>query len=315
MRSLLLLSCVVTASPGAEEPQAPLGGAVKLEIDAAGVTVAIPGREPRRYSSLAELARAHPALQGEFSVAREAPAAGPATVLPADPERKGKTARIAQGEIAALELVRFLADFTGLPVAFEAGAAPLSGLEIQVPTAIPAADGQLVKGLLAASGVRVTERRLPDGQRLLEISAPAPAPGEQVLQEVPVLRIGPEAGSRRGAEEPAGLPRGTRQALGFGAAKARYATLLLEPVPEILLAQIDLPAGRGLLVSDIDLEASRGRPDLAVLRRHDIITHIGETPIDSPERLADTLNGLAPGETFRWRLLRKGVLVLLNARR
>jgi S1-C subfamily serine protease len=95
---------------------------------------------------------------------------------------------------------------------------------------------------------------------------------------------------------------------------ARVAGLVLGPVPEAVRAQTRLGRGEGVLVEEID-EKSRGRPDMAPLRRFDVVTRVADRPVGSAGDFVKALNELEPGEKFFYRLLRGGVTLIVPARK
>ena len=85
---------------------------------------------------------------------------------------------ISPGDIPALDFLRFLSDFTGLPVLIDTRQAG-SLQEITVANNITAADDELVKTLLAANGITVREQVLDNGRTVLRVSAAGATPAQQ----------------------------------------------------------------------------------------------------------------------------------------
>jgi S1-C subfamily serine protease len=95
----------------------------------------------------------------------------------------------------------------------------------------------------------------------------------------------------------------------------RVAGIVLAPVPEPVRAQTSLKKGQGVLIVELDRNAVQGKPDLAPLELHDIITHVDDLTVTSPESLVKALNALEPGQVFQYRLLRGGMTRIVPAKK
>jgi hypothetical protein len=91
--------------------------------------------------------------------------------------------------------------------------------------------------------------------------------------------------------------------------------VLLGPVPEILLAHLDLRAGFGLLVRAVDRKSASSRSDLAALKQYDVITHVDQDRVGSVKDLRQASERRIRGETYHLRVLRKGTVRILRVRR
>ena len=264
------------------------------------------GKSPRRFRSLAEIAQSIPGVRGEFVVMK-----GPAAVeldgtVAARQGRKGKTARIAKGEIPALELVRFLADHTGVPIIYDARDRALAQKVVVVPAVIEQAGYELVKKILESNGFRLSEWKTRKGEPalLLESSALATAPREPEARPIVVLNQPGRGGLQ---------PRLTAKRRGASHSDfQKYAGLVLCQIPDRVLAQVDLDSGRGVLVDEVNRELAAGRRWIAVFKRYDIITHVDGARITTAADFVRILNSMKPGEPFQLRVLRKGITRILR---
>lgn len=238
------------------------------------------------------------------------PAEGAKAVLESRPGLKGERVDIEAGEIPTLEFARFLADYTGLPVLHDAGDKALLG-SISIAAPVRNAGDDLVKEILAVNQIRVTEKRV-DGEvmALLIESTGASAAGEE-----PVARPIWSASLELPRGPAASGTREVRIAEGPEALPGHYHGLVLVRVPEVVSAQVDLPHGRGVLLEDIEAERLEGRHELKVLKKFDIVTHVGDTVVASPRDVMAALEAATPGEAVEFRLLRKGVHKIIRARR
>jgi hypothetical protein len=288
---------------------APLSSKPRLSLSEQGIILAMPGREPRRYSSLADLLQEVPELEGEFVIGGREPsqkkAPGTKKAVRADPARKGKAIRIEAGEIPVLEFARFLADYTGLPVVHDSRDKGLSDGVIVVPAPIDAADDELVRKILSKNHVRVTERQVGTRRAIILESLDASS-GSGEPEEDPIVIVGGLGTGRSGT--PA-----RRVARGPEAPTGTYAGLTLGPVPDMVRAQIDLAEGRGVMVVEVDEKASKKRPEVALLKSFDIVTHVRDVPVSTAEKFVDAVNSVGRGESFYYRLLRKGTTKILRA--
>jgi len=315
----LLLAAMPASSvgqdPGAAKPHLTLG------VD--GFILAETGKAQRKFGSLEELVDAVPGLRGEFSVkAREdAPAGrGGASRTPARqdllegrPGRKGEKIRIEAGQIPVLELARFLADFKGMPVIIDSGDKTFEGT-IMVPAAVPAADDALVTRMLEAGHFHLRESKLREGTQVLLIESSGAPAGPVEPESHPVVIVGEEQGGTGRALQ--GEPgRARRVARGPEGRASSYGGLVLEPIPEMVRAQVDLESGQGLFVDRVDEETKKSHSEFAPLRQYDIITHVNDVRIDSAGDLVVALKKVLPGEYLQYRLIRKGVTKIARARK
>jgi hypothetical protein len=286
--------------------------AIKLLISKDGALLLEEGKAARRFETLADVARELAGAQGQFQVEAAAPPEPTRSEkIEARAGRKERPVRISSGEIAAIDLVRFLADYTGLTVIHDSADKSLADRMITVPSPIAKADDHLVKRLLEANHFRVTESATgPEGRVLLVESTDAPA-GADEPRPRPIVIVDGEDGQGT----PSGERSGVRVARGPVDGPVRSSGVVLEELPEVVRAQVDIPDGRGILVSDVDESLTRGATDLSVLRRFDVILNVNDAIISRPAKFTEALNALAPGEAFQIRVLRKGIVVILPARR
>ena len=264
------------------------------------------GKSPRRFRSLAEMAKSIPGVRGEF-VVMEVPAAVELDgTVAARQGLKGKTVRIAKGKIPALELARFLADHTGVPIIYDARDRTLAQKVVVVPAVIEQAGYELVKKILESNGFRLSEWKTQKGEPalLLESSAVGTAPREPEARPIVVLNQPSRGGlqtrltaERRGASHPD---------------LQKYAGLVLCQVPDRVLAQVDLDSGRGVLVDEVNRELTADRRGIAAFKRYDIITHVDGARITTAADFVQTLNSMTPGKPFQLRVLRKGITRILR---
>ena len=86
---LLLLGSLLPAAPA----DAPSGAVIELAAD--GIVLHLPGRPPGKFSSIAELRKAHPALAGRFRL-EAAARAGRVVPGPAEPRSQERVAHALQ---------------------------------------------------------------------------------------------------------------------------------------------------------------------------------------------------------------------------
>ncbi len=111
-------------------------------------------------------------------------------ILPKSPEFKGERVDIAEGEIEVLEFLRFLADYTGLPVIIDSTDPNVGKKPILIAAKMDDVTADIVIALLQANKFLVTRQVLPSGEEVLNVvsqQGAAPAPGEPV--ENPLLRV------------------------------------------------------------------------------------------------------------------------------
>ena len=82
-------------------------------------------------------------------------------------------------------------------------------------------------------------------------------------------------------------------------------------------AAAELCAARGaqVVVADINEDISKKRSEVAPLKRFDVITHVDEYAVSSPEKFVEAINAVKKGESFSYRLLRKGITKILRAQK
>jgi C-terminal processing protease CtpA/Prc len=86
-----------------------------------------------------------------------------------------------------------------------------------------------------------------------------------------------------------------------------YFGVSIEPADEALRAQLSLPSGQGVLVSDV---VSGSPAEKAGVKKHDIVLELGGKPIDSPQTLASQVQ-TAQDKPTTLKLLRAGKPVTL----
>ena len=171
---LLLLGSLLPASPAAGPP-----GAV-LELAADGLVLHLPERAPEKFGSLAELRKAHPALAGRIRLE----AAARADRIVPDPEKtRSQPVDIVAGRIPALQLLQFLADYTGFPVVHDSSNEALAKLKILFSADVKGAGYEVVKAHLEAAGMALSQRELPGGRRLVEVAVAAGQARPRPLKE------------------------------------------------------------------------------------------------------------------------------------
>jgi type II secretion system protein D len=115
--------------------------------------------------------------------------------LPLSPAFQGERVRIIEGEIPVTEYLRFLADYTGLPVLVDTSQAN-NGLNTNISLVAPIenADAETVKGILEANRWTITQRTLPNGQMVLDASFGAAAQAATPTEPSPtdVIIVDPE---------------------------------------------------------------------------------------------------------------------------
>jgi len=279
----------------------------RLTFSVKGALLEATGKTPRRFRSLAEIVQGIPGGRGEFVVATEGSAAvSPEGTLAAKPGLQGKAVRIAEGEIPALELARFLADHTGVPVIYESSDTALAQKTIVIPATIEQAGYDLVKKILETNGFRVSEWKTREGEPalLLESTTAATGPREPVERPIVVLNQ-PERGGVQ-------TPRSGARRRSANSDSRKYAGLVLSEVPDMLRAQVDLGEGRGVLVDEVNRELTAGSRDIAAFRLYDIVTHVDDVRISTAAQFVRTFNAMKPGHPFQARVLRKGLTRILR---
>jgi hypothetical protein len=227
----------------------------------------------------------------------------------AEPGLEGKAVRIAEGEISALEFARFLADHTGAPVIYDSSDKALAQKTITIPATIEQAGYDIVKKSLETNGFRVSRWKTREGEAalLLESATADAGPREPEERPIVVLQQSPRGGAQtvRHADSRAASSSGSRA----------YAGLVLREVPDMLRAQLDLEAGRGILVDEVNRDLTAGRRDIGAFTLYDIVTHVDDVRITTAEQFVTALNAMKPGQAFHARVLRKGLTRILRGER
>ena len=298
--SLLLLGPLLPAVPADALP-----GAV-LELAADGLVLHLPERAPEKFKSLAELRKAHPALAGRFRMEESARVD---RIVP-DPEKtRSQTVDIVAGRIPALELLQFLADHTGFPVVHDSSNEALAKLKILFSADVRGAGYEVVKAHLEAAGMVLSQRQLPGGRRLVEVTGAAGPARPRPLKERPIIIVGKGASAATPSEP-------TRRADDFRRLELEaYMGVVLAKVPEVVRAQLPITSREGVLVLALDKNLTRIRPDLKFLERYDIITTIDRHSVSTPQGVAKELSRFAKGDEFTMRVYRKGSLKIYRIKR
>ena len=279
-----------------------------LELAAGGLTLNLPGREPVRFASIEELLKAHPGLAGRFQVEKAAPAVS-GRIEPDLRKKKSQPVDILKGSASALELLQFLADYTGLPIVHDSSDKTLASVRVPFTADVKGADYEVVKAHLEAAGLRLSERKLPGGRRLIEVSGGSGSARPRPLKARPIIVVGREKASgakiqrRRQAAEP-GRP-----------ALEDYMGVVLTRVPRVVRAQLPITSREGVLALDVDRNLAQLRNDLRFLERYDVITTIDRRPVSTPAAMVEELNRFSKGDEFTLRLYRKGSLKIYRVRR
>ncbi|MBI4603296.1 MAG: hypothetical protein HY721_15185 [Planctomycetes bacterium] len=85
------------------------------------------------------------------------------------PDLKGKRVDISPGEIEVAEFLRFLGDYTGLPVIFDSNDPRIAKGKIILAAPMEDVDANIVIAVLEANGYRVKVDVLPGGKRTLRV--------------------------------------------------------------------------------------------------------------------------------------------------
>ncbi|HVR73010.1 MAG TPA: hypothetical protein VMT52_01705 [Planctomycetota bacterium] len=304
-----MLSSAPLAGADVPSPPAPKPGpqAPRLSISADGALLDLPGRLPRRFRSFEDLVREAPGLEGAFIVLERKAEPDEEKDGPARSARRERGVRIARGEVSAMDMLRFLSDYTGLPILHDSTDKGLDRT-IVIPSEIVAADDRMLRSILQANRILVHEGVTSSGERVLEVSTADSPAGPDVPEPRPIIEV-----SKARDAEPARRRRGTRIARAPDDAPGAFDGVVLEAIPDVVRAQVDLDNGLGMLVTEVGEGAGRRKGGLGLLQRHDILTHVGTTPVTSARRFADAWNSMATGEEFEIRVLRKGILRILRA--
>jgi hypothetical protein len=303
LRSAPLGGADVPAPPALDrEPPVP-----RISISADGALLEMPGRPPRRFRSFEDLALEEAGLEGAFIVLERKAEPVEEKDGPAKSARRERGVRIARGEVLAMDLLRFLSDYTGLPILHDSTDKGLDRT-IVIPSEITAADDRMLRSILQANRILVQEAVTSSGERVLEVSTTDSPAGPEIPEPRPIIEV-----SKDRDAGPARRRRGTRVARGPDDVPRAFDGVVLEAIPEVVRAQVDLESGLGMLVTAVGESAVGRRGGLGHLQRHDILTHVGTTPVTSARRFADAWNSMGTGEEFEIRVLRKGIVRILRA--
>jgi hypothetical protein len=294
----------------AQAPQKKPRARPRLVISSDGVRLEEPGKPERRFDTIQDLVREAPWVGGIFLVKGRSATGKPLAEPTAG--KIGVTRSMQAGEIPLAEIARFLSDYTGLPVITGGGPA-LADRTVLVASTTRDVDAEFVKQLLKTNGIIVTEEAVGLDEKALFLE-PADAPNAGLGEPVPrpVVAAEGERGRRESAQPPR---RGVRRAEGPEPKEGMFHGLGLVSVPEVLAAQLPIEEGRGVLVASVDDKALAAERDLKRLRVHDVITHLNEDTVDSPEEFQEALLKIPPGAPIDMRILRKGITRILRTER
>ena len=279
-----------------------------LELAAGGLTLNLPGREPVRFASIEKLLEAHPGLAGRFQVEKAAPAVS-GRIEPDLRKKKSQPVDILKGSASALELLQFLADYTGLPIVHDSSDKMLASVRVPFTADVKGADYEVVKAHLEAAGLRLSERKLPGGRRLIEVSSGSGSARPRPLKARPIIVVGRE-------KAPGVKIQRRRQAVDPASPVVEdYMGVVLTRVPRVVRAQLPITSREGVLALDVDRNLAQLRNDLRILERYDVITTIDRRPVSTPAAMVEELNRFSKGDEFTLRLYRKGSLKIYRVRR
>jgi type II secretion system protein D len=119
------------------------------------------------------------------------PAGGTRSILPRSVEFKGERVKIAAGDIEVLEFLRFLADYTGLPVIVDSRNQQVLKTSITIAAPLESVTGDIVTALLKANGFLITRQLLPSGEEVLNVeSSQGPVPvGQEEPSPTQVIKV------------------------------------------------------------------------------------------------------------------------------
>lgn len=279
-----------------------------LELAAGGLTLNLPGREPVRFASIEKLLEAHPGLAGRFQVEKAAPAVS-GRIEPDLRKKKSQPVDILKGSASALELLQFLADYTGLPIVHDSSDKTLASVRVPFTADVKGADYEVVKAHLEVAGLRLSERKLPGGRRLIEVSGGSGSARPRPLKARPIIVVGRE-------KAPGVKIQRRRQAVDPASPVVEdYMGVVLTRVPRVVRAQLPITSREGVLALDVDRNLAQLRNDLRFLERYDVITTIDRRPVSTPAAMVEELNRFSKGDEFTLRLYRKGSLKIYRVRR
>ena len=203
--------------------------------------------------------------------------------------------------------IRDSADYTGLPIIHDSSDKALEAVRVPFTSDVKGADYAVIKAHLEAAGLRIRERKLPGGKRLIEVSAGQGKP--RPLKPRPIIVVGKGKSAGKTIQRP-------RRAVDRGRpAIEDYMGLVLTRVPEVVRAQLPITSREGVLALDVDRNLTQLRGDLRRLERYDVITSIDRHPVGTPEAMVKELNRFSKGVEFTLRLYRKGSLKIYRVKR
>ena len=280
--------------------------AAVLELSGGGLVLKLAGRESLRFENLSELLAAHPGLAGRFELEKASPPSA-GRIEPDRENKRNQPVDLLAGTASALELLQSLADYTGLPIIHDSSDKALEAVRVPFTSDVKGADYAVIKAHLEAAGLRIRERKLPGGKRLIEVSA---GQGKQrPLKPRPIIVVGKGKAAGKTIQRP-------RRAVDRGRpAIEDYMGLVLTRVPEVVRAQLPITSREGVLALDVDRNLTQLRGDLRLLERYDVITSIDRHPVSTPEAMVKELNRFSKGDEFTLRLYRKGSLKIYRVKR
>ncbi len=111
-------------------------------------------------------------------------------ILPRSPEWKAGRVDISAGEIEVLEFIRFLADYTGLPVIIDSTNQQAQQQKILIAAPMKGVTAEIVIALLQANRYLVTRQVLPSGEEILNVvSQQGAVQGPDEPKQNPLLRV------------------------------------------------------------------------------------------------------------------------------
>lgn len=119
------------------------------------------------------------------------PGAGaPQRFLPRSPSYKTERVDIAEGDIEVLEFIKFLADYTGLPVILDSTNQQIAQQKILIAAKMENVTGDIVIALLQANRFLVTRQVLPSGEEVLNVvSQQGAIQGPDEPKQNPLIRV------------------------------------------------------------------------------------------------------------------------------
>ncbi len=247
--------------------------------------------------------RSHAPAGAEASGGLQAP------VPPTASESTPRRIDILAGEISVLEFARYYSEALALPLIAEGGDKSWEGEKILLPSTVRGADPDVVKSLLAESGYSITERRLRDGRRVVLMGRASATDTSGSPREKPVVEVTSRERTDRRPSSGRDGRAATAEAPETGTIEFRGLTITT--VPEMLVAQTELPARAGALVLELGED---GAGIAQLLRRFDIITYVGSDRVRSPADFKRKIEAIQPGQPTAIRVLRNGRTAILPVR-